>query len=403
MTAMQQTLMSFGSNKLTQRTLETIIGFDNLGYSVTSNTLERTGSFVYEYTGESYIVMWQGSYNGNDTANDILAGLNLTSASATFLGSLDFNIEPKDTADYYSAGGIWGYNGVTADTGKYFTLKYGTEATNTTIVDSLGIIRLKLANNDVYTNPSPAAQTSATWLDVGSVTVPTTGFYVVMAAGAVLSSVATGTLPRVRIFDGTNSLGEITNGYRKDTTNYIPYNHVEVKQFTASTVIKLQIQGDGTNSTTIANANITLLYIGASTSAPTNMPNFYYATSAAQSTTTSTTFTSKASGTFTIANPSNQHLLIAAAHVSINDTTYSVFSELINTTTSVDYNDGDWIIEAPAAPVSSVPQWYTLFLARPITFTQASNTIEWRYRSENVAATAYIKDANFVLIDLGVT
>lgn len=402
MTAMQQMLMSYGSNKLTQRSYGMPTGFDTALYSVTGNTNQRGGGFTPENTGQSYLLMWSATYNGNDTSNDILAGISIVNELATTIGTIEYNVEPKDTADYYSIGGIYGYNGVT-DQGKYFSLIYGTEASNTTTMDSSGALVLTLAGNDVYTVPSPTSETAATWLTVGSVTVPTTGFYVLMAHGSLMASVTSGTLPRVRVFDGTNSMGEITNGYRKDTANNVPYNHVEVRQFTANTIISLQIQGDGTNTTTISNPGLAILYIGASTSEPVNMPNFYSASSAAQSTTTSTSFTTKASGTFTIANPSNQHLLIASAHVAINDTSYSVFSELINTSTSVDYNDIDWVVEAPAAPVSSNPQWYTLFLVRTVTFTQSSNTIAWRYRSENTAATAYIKDATLVLIDLGVT
>lgn len=405
MTAMQQMLMSFGSNKLTQRSYSLGYGFDTTAYTATNTTSERGGGFYPESTGQSFLMMFSGTYSQNDTAANMLAGVILKNNSGSALGTIGAILEPKDTADFYSCSGVWPYDGDTASFGKYFDLQYGTTGTNSVTMDSATVLRLTLANNDLYSAPTVAQTVDTTWTDVGTVTVPTTGFYIVVAYSELQSgSISTAlTLPRMRVFDGTNAMGQITNGYRKDITNYVPYNHVEVRQFTANTIVRLQIQGDGTNNTIASNASLTLLYIGASTSEPENMPNFYSASSAAQSTTTNTAFQTKASGSFTIANPYNYHILLASAHVSINDTTFSVFSELINTTTSVDYNDIDWVIETPGAPVSGNPQWYTLFLARLVTFSQASNTIAWRYRSENAAATAYIKDANMVLIDTGIS
>lgn len=401
----QQMFFTASSSKLSSRAL--LYGYDSTRYTVTGDTvpLTREAGFFPELTGSSYLTLFSATLDHNNTTTDLISGLNVLDQSGSTIGLFEFNLEPKDTADLYSVCGQYPYVGSTPNNGKYFATSYGTSsAVDTTGLETWSVARLKLENNDTYVNDFVflGSTTSTTYNSMVSLTVPKTGYYILIATAKIQASSAASTLPRVRIWDGTTAYGSITNGYVKDVLNYIPYNHVEVLQLTASTTLSLQYAGDGTNSTTVDSPVLTILYIGTALNDPENMPNFYYATSAAQSTTTSTTFQSKASGTFTIANPSNLHLLIGSAHIGQSSTGFSTYAELINTSTSVDYNDSDWVVEAPVAPVSGVPQWYTLFLARAISFTQPSNTIAWRYRSEDGTATAYIKDANFCLIDLGI-
>lgn len=399
MTAVQQLLMSYGSDRINVRSLP---AGDILSYNSTRNsTTGPTGTFGFSSylqgsnfattAGRNYIALWQATVDGLSTTSDVQIN-----AGVDLVGTLvQYNLEPQDTADTYSIGGIYGFAGDGNGLSPY--LEYGSESSTEIGIQSVQLMTLRLENNDTFTNSaSTSTTTSATYQTKCSLTIPKTGFYLIIGSAAVNTATASSTIPKVRIFDGTTAYNEITNGYQKDTTNYIPYASSTTLNLTQGTTISLQYASNGTNTVNIRQACIACIYIGTSTSAATNMLNYYYAESAATSTTTNTAFQSKTSATHTIANPSNLHLLIGSAQVSMNNNTFSSYTELINTSTSVDYNTVDWVIEPPA-----VDAYYTLFCVRLITFTQASNTIEWRYRSENSAATAAIKGAHYALIDLG--
>ena len=167
-----------------------------------------------------------------------------------------------------------------------------------------------------------------------------------------------------------------------------PYWHVFRRSLTATTTFSLQYRGDGTNQGTMQEACLLAL----STS---SFQNSYYAENTGSVSTTNTAFVATLSSTFTIANPTNQHLLLAGAVLSGSVNNSSFHCKLRNTTAAVDYT-----VEHIREPNNASEEMPTV-VARIVTFTAASNTIEWQLRVETGGTTGILKNATMALMDLG--
>ena len=408
MTAMQQMLMSYGGDA--PITLREILG-GAIGTSITTREtiagpsstqgyLNSTYGVITTNSAKGYSMLWRTTSDVNNTGGDVQVRFSDDAAIRQ-----EFNVEPQDTSDRFSFGGVYAFQG--DNTTQLMEIETGAELSSTT-AGWQGVEALILTHEryDVYNTSSGTSTTTLNVLGGNyttkcSVTIPKTGFYLLIGTGSFNTPTTTGA-SGVRIWNdaGTVTYADITPVYRKDTTNWVPTTLSNTVELTSGTVVNLAFGSDGTNTASFRQATLVAIYIGTSASIPTEMPNYYYAADNNVSTTTSTSFVNKLSSTFTIANPSNTHLLIATAQLASSTTSASALAQLFNTSTSVNYNSLDWSIEAFT---TTTPPYIGLFVASLVSFTQSSNTLAWRYRSEASGTSAAMKWAHIALIDLGFT
>jgi p-aminobenzoyl-glutamate transporter AbgT len=125
--------------------------------------------------------------------------------------------------------------------------------------------------------------------------------------------------------------------------------------------------------------------------------NVYYAENTGSFSTTSVTYVDAFTASFTIANPTNKHILLASAMLSGSSTASSFACKLQNTTTATDY-----CVEHLREPNVTSEELPTV-VARIVTFSGASNTIAWQLDVETAATTGHLKNMMIVLLDLGTT
>ena len=406
---MQQMLVSFGgSTNISTRILEA--GLENLGEITTRETITGpvgTQGYLSNSYGtltlpstKNYVSLFRATADASTTTDDVIV------ACYDDIGDkLRFNVEPQDTTDRFSFGGIYAFTG--DNTNNVIGIKAGSETAGVTVGwQGVEAAVLQLERDDKFVHSAGATATTTNYVTSYTtkctVTVDKAGFYLIIGTASMNMS-ATGTISRARlIYNQTNDIEIAAYGamHRKDTTNYIPVNLSGTVQLLANTVVSLQFGSNGTDTTTMREASLVAIYIGTSTSTPTEMLNYYYVQDQNLTTTSSTSFVNKVSSAFNIANPSNSHLLIATCTLTGGDTSNSAFAQLFNTTTSVNYNTIDWVFEAHTATGSP---YICIFYVGVISFTQASNTIAWRYRIENSATVAGMGAAHIALIDLGTT
>ena len=195
----------------------------------------------------------------------------------------------------------------------------------------------------------------------------------------------------MRVFDGTTAYGEESGTfYAQDTTNWSPY--WLVKQVTTTTTTTFSLQNarvGGTGTASIRQATIIALDVS-------EFENVYYAEQFTDQTTTSTTAWAGIglSNAFSIANPSNKHLLLGCAYTGSSATNRSTVSRLFNTTSSADYV-GEHRREANATT-----ERYPTFVAQVVTFGASSETIEWQHYI-SAGGTSTIGDMAIAILDLG--
>jgi hypothetical protein len=192
------------------------------------------------------------------------------------------------------------------------------------------------------------------------------------------------------MFDGTNQYGEMFDIYEQDVSNWSPYWHMFRRTTTGTTTFSLQARSDGSNDIEVRQASVIVLNTA-------QFSNVYYQEKTGSFSTTSTAYTTAMTASFTIANPSNKHLLLAAAMLSGSSTADSFACRLRNTTTSTDY--------APEhlREMNSTAELYPTVVCRIVTFSGASNSIDWEFNVETAGSRAHIKDMTVAVLDLGIT
>lgn len=332
------------------------------------------------------VVFYQGTTDVNSTAADVRFNL-LSGSGVTGSVLMGLNMEPQDTTDRFSMGG--GYFDL-SETAARFTASFSQEtAANTAGYAGYSLVALQLTASESGSHSAGAtAYRSTTYTTKTSVPVPA-GTYIVIGSAAVLPQDA-GVVGRVRMFDGTNQYGEMFDIYEQDTTNWSPYWHVFRRTVAGTTTFSLQARSDGSNDIEVRQASVITLNTA-------QFPNVYYAERTGSFSTTSTTYVNAMSGAFTIANPSNKHLLLASAMLSGSSTADSFGCKLRNTTTAVDY-----IPEHLREP-NSTAELYSTVVCRIITFSGASNTIAWQLDCETGGTTGHLKDMTIAILDLGTT
>jgi hypothetical protein len=296
-------------------------------------------------------------------------------------------MEPQDTTDKFSMGGA--YFDLSETNGR-FTASFSQETGgNTAGYAGYSLVGLQLTGSDSGSHSAGATvYRSATYTTKTSVPVPA-GDYIVVGSSAVLTQDA-GAVARVRMFDGTTQYGEMFDIYEQDISNWTPYWHVFRKTTTGTTTFSLQARSDGSNDIEVKQASVIVLDTS-------QFSNVYYAERTSSFTTDSSTYVNAMSASFTIANPSNKHLLLAAAMLSGSRSAVSSFNcKLRNTTEAVDY-----IPEQVREP-NAVDELYPTVVCRTVTFSGASNTIAWQLLEE-LNATALLTNMTIAILDLGTT
>lgn len=334
------------------------------------------------YTGlQGIAVFYQAITDLNSVTTDIR--LNLIKGSTTVLG---LNMEPQDTTDNFSMGG--GYFNL-SENNSNFTSSFSQEGNATAGYRGYSLVGLQLTGSESGSHSAGATSyRSATYATKTSVTMPA-GNYIVVGSAAVLPEDA-GVVGRVRMFDGTTQYGEMVDVYEQDITNFSPYWHVFRKTTTGTTTFSLQARSDGNNDIEVRQASVIVLDTA-------QFNNVYYAERTSSFSTTSRPYVNAMTSSFTIANPNNKHLLLAAAMLSGSlAASTSFYCKLQNTTTATDY-----IPEHLREP-NATNENYPTVVCRIVTFSGASNTIAWQLGQE-VNSTAHLSNMTIAILDLGTT
>lgn len=352
---------------------------------VTTTQTSRASITTTETTGDRFATFWQSINQNNSVAADQIA---LLFESPT--ERQRFNLESQDATDQHSMGGAYAYTGGTARTFTLDSLEEAAGAGNE--IQDYGLCALKLVTEDDFQHSSGQTDsTSTTYATKASVTVGA-GDWLIIASASILQSAAG--VSKIRVFNGTTALAEQSGTfYAQDTTNWIPFNFVEKVTTAGSTTFSLQNARVGaTGTASIRQATIIAIDLS-------KFDNTYYAEQRTAQTTTSTVAFGGTglTNTFTIANPSNKHLLIGNAICGISATNRSTQARLFNTTSSESYS-GTSLREANATT-----ERYDIFVGRIVTFASASQTIEWEHNSQGGAGTSTIAEMAIAILDLGTT
>lgn len=331
--------------------------------------------------GRGTAVFWMVTTDYDDTVDQTRGRLAL---GATAVQTQ--NISSQDTTDRLSLGGMFAYSS-SAGAGSTWNLQ--TSANNNGTIGRSGeaMVSLMLTGSDTFASRSAVLNTTSTTYATYTSSVVPAGTYIIVGSACVGSNNAAGN-PRFRIFDGTNTFGELLDVYLNAAGLKTPYWHVFRRSIAATTTFSLQYRGDGTNQGTMQEA--TLLALSTS-----SFQNSYYAENTGSFSTTNTAYVSALSSTFTIANPTNQHLLLASAMMSGSSTASSFYCKLVNTTATIDYT-----VEHLREP-NAISEEMPTVVARIVTFAAGSNTIQWQLRVETGGTTGHLKNAMIVLLDLG--
>lgn len=357
-------------------------------YTASRSTVTSIASFDINTIGSvntgsrGLAVFYQGTTDLNDVTFDVR--LNLVSASTTVFG---LNMEPQDTTDRFSMGGV--YFDASETNGRFSSSFSSETAAFTAGYAGYALVALQLTASDSGSiNATEVRYRDPVFTTHTSVPVPA-GTYIVVGAASVNSS-ATTLNGQLRMFDGTNAYGLMDDVYAQDITNYFPYWHVFRRTVASTTTFSLQAQSVNGDDMFVRQGSVVALNTS-------QFANAYYAESTGSISITSTTYVNAMSASFTIANPNNKHLLLAAAMISGSTITDSFACKLTNNTSTVDY-----IPEQLREP-NATTETYSTIVARVVTFSGASNEIAWRAFVETGGTTLRIKNMTIAILDLGTT
>jgi hypothetical protein len=358
-------------------------------YVATRSTYEETAyqtiaSMSVGTATTTNAIFWMGTGDIDDTTFDVR--MRLTGSASTTAIQLN-NMEPQDTTDRMSMGGMFPY---TSSVSRNWAIQQSEEDNGATSgYSGYAMAGLGLTSADYFASSSAASNTTSTTYQTKTSIVVPAGTYIIVGSAAIGSNNTAGN-PRFRIFDGTNSYGEMLDVYLQDVNGRSPFWYTFRVTVAATTTFSLQFRGDGTNQGIMQEASILALNTA-------NFANNYYGASATPVSTTNTAYTNAFSTTFTINNPSNKHLLLASAYLSGSSTASSFRCKLRNTTTSTDYT-----VEHIREPNATSEEFPTV-VARMVTFSGASNTVAWQFNVETGGTTGYLGDMTIILLDMGTT
>ena len=333
-------------------------------------------------------IFWMGAVDINSVTFDVR--LRITSSQG---GTALENIEPQDTTDDIYLGGMYFYTG---STNSSWVMEFSPETSSVAAgYAGYALTALALTPNDVIASSlGTSAYRNTTFTSKVSMTVAAGELAenVLVIASAGLGGDDTALNARVRLFDDTASYGQLDDVYMQDTSNVTPYwyfRRFDIPGVTSKT-FRLQGASDGNNDLEIRNATMMALDLA-------GFANHYYAEFTGSVSTTSQIGINAFSSSFTIANPSNKHLLLACGFLSGSSNASSFTCQLINTSTSTAYT-----VEH-VREMNATTEDYPNIVAEVVKFTQATNNISWQYYVETAGTRAHMSNMAFAILDLGVT
>lgn len=327
-----------------------------------------------EPAAADYVAFWQARLDHSAINSDARADLFETSARQLV------NYEPQDLLDKISVGGAYYYAG---GTNKTFQIRFSAEA-GTSGIHGYGLTVLKLATGDVgNVNIANASTTSTTFQNRLTITFPEAGDYYVFGSCELLTDNADARLN----INGT-AAGTIVDAFGQDATNFTTYWHIEKFTATAGQTAALEYRSNDGTTMSIRGASLIALKKDGFDNA------FDYSLDAEQTTTSTTFVTAAQTGTFSLPNPQNYHLLFGSAFLSHSSTTTQASAELI------DLNRDRAYMLAHTREANDAAEEYPTVVARLVTFPYSSVELAWRLRAS--AGTAALKNIRVVLLDTGV-
>ncbi len=296
---------------------------------------------------------------------------------------------PKDTTDYIAGGAVAFDSFGSSPTSQTYKIQYRPSNTAATAsIKEAKIIAIKLNEEDKYAEVDARTTTQQTAYQ-DKVTLNFTPTY---QGDYIILAYATG--------DGAINSYDFRIQMNIDGTAYSNYNiepvnaanrylfgTVKKVNFDATShTIKIQYSTESNNSARVAGiANARILALRAD-----YFNNSYFAESEALSTTTSTTYSSKT--TLTETPLAVDHLIIGASGIAGNSASYSTYTQLLKNTTSY----GEMLIETK----DTLNYGYPYFVIKKETLANTSTSWYLQYKSENAAATAWIRDSRIAVIEL---
>lgn len=358
-------------------------GYTTAATAVTTTQTSHKTISTTETAGDEYAFFWQALFAHIATNADVI-GILFESPTER----QRYNFEAQDATDIFSMGGAYAYAG---GTNRTITLDSDEESAQTNDIRNYSLCALKLSASDKFGHSAGQTDsTSTTYATKTSVTVGA-GTWLIIASASVLQSAAL--ISKVRLFDGTNTLAEQSgNFFAQDVTNWIPFWIIERVTTTGTTTFSLQNGVAATGTSSIRQATVIALDLS-------QFENEYFAEQRTNQTTTSITAWGGVglSNTFTIANPSNKHLLLGCAWTQSSATNRSTNARMFNTTSSTNYT-GAHVREANA-----ITERYPTFVAQVVTFDGASQTIEWQHYLTQGTGTSTMGEIAIAILDLGTT
>ncbi len=129
-------------------------GFDTTAYTTTSTSFTTRDSVTTtEDSGKKYATFWTSTMNHADTSTD--AQIRLAEGTTE---RQRFDIQAENTADRWSVGGLYAYDG---GSNRTFNVQHATEVSATSTLSELSMITMRLENNDVYAHSSTTDTTTS--------------------------------------------------------------------------------------------------------------------------------------------------------------------------------------------------------------------------------------------------
>jgi len=328
-----------------------------------------------EPAAANYVAFWQARLDHSAINSDARADLFETSARQLV------NYEPQDALDRISVGGAYYYAG---GTNKTFQIRFSAEA-GTSGIHGYGLTVLKLATGDVgNVNIANASTTSTTFQNRLTITFPEDGDYYVFGSCELLTDNADARLN----INGT-AAGTIVDAFGQDATNFTTYWHIEKFTATAGQTAALEYRSNDGTTMSIRGASLIALKKDGFDNA------FDYSLDAEQTTTSTEFVTAAQTGTFSLPNPENYHLLFGSAFLSHSSTATQASTELI------DLNRDRAYMLAHTREANDAAEEYPTVVARLVNFPYSSTEFAWRLRATG-AGTAALKNIRVILLDTGV-
>lgn len=364
--------------------------------SITSTTPVLINSLSASSTNNAPTAFfWTGNiYSSTSTTLDVL--VKIASGSSILTDIVTQNMEPQDLNDVISSGGFYYSSAYPSSNSVYQYAWVENSASQGAGFRELLRLCLDSGSVAVYNQNSVASTSTVASSLCNNVTVPTNGNYLLIATSSVNISATNATASQVFVRE-TGQFGPIPGSIisastqspivSTDTTNYFPYWYIQKISNKANTSYSLEItSGGGSFTATGKGSGLILLNLDA-------FKAHYYDQPADVTTTSLFGNNIGRTSTFSIASPSNAHLIFASGYLTGTSTAYYSESTLINRDTSQN-------AATHRRELNAANEEYPFVIGE--VWKNVNNEIDWRLYTQNAANTAGLKSMRLCVIDTGI-